>query len=803
MPVLKPLSKIFTATLTAGVASAIALTPLAALGSVAIARTDETMQSNLQDLTSSTTPGVTTITDKNGQPFAWLYDQRRYEVPADAIAQSMKDAIVAIEDRRFYEHNGVDIQGNVRAMLRNILAGGVEQGASTINQQYVKNYLLLVSSTTKDEQQAAIETSIPRKLREMRMASGLDKTLTKDAILTRYLNIIPFGNGAYGIEAAAQTYFGIPASQLNIPQSAMLAGIVQSSSYFNPYTNPEAVLTKRGIVLQAMADNGVISQQEADAFQLEPLGVLEQPIIPPNGCITTGNRGFFCDYVLQYLEKKGLSLEKLHRGAYTIHTTLDPEVQEAAHNGVTSQVDSHTAGAAAVMNIIEPGKDTRRILAMTSSRDYGLDLDAGQTVLNQPATLVGSGAGSIFKIFTAAAALEQGFGLDSVFSVPPRVELQGMGAGGAANCPPNTYCVENAGSYAPQMSLQDALAYSPNTLFVNLIRDVTVPSVVDLSVRLGLRSYGEKGSWDAETAIADVMKKQNLGSYTLGPTAVNPLELSNVAATIASDGTWCEPTPIERMVDQAGHEVFLEKPVCEQATSVEVARALAHGMSADIIKGTAKDAAAAAGWSSPLAAKTGTTESHQSAAFMGFNDRFAAITYIYNDGTTVAPLCTAPLQQCENGNLFGGYEPARSWFAAAQHTYASEGGLAPLNHEYLGGIADRLTHEFAGQPYDRVKHTLEDRKFVVVQQITAGNGIPKETVMRIDAQAPLREGSRVVVVVSDGTAPPVRLQEPPAEPDDTVEVDELTPEEEEEIQRQQIAQLQEYFRQLQQQARTP
>lgn len=769
----KSLSRIVGATVAAGAACAIALSPIAALGGIAVARTNETMQSNLQDLTSGMTPGVTTITDKDGVPFAWLYSQRRYDVPSEYIAQSMKDAIIAIEDRRFYEHNGVDIQGNFRAMVRNLLVGGVEQGASTINQQYVKNYLLLVKSSNKDEQAAAVETSIPRKLREMRMASGIDDALTKDEILTRYLNLVPFGNGAYGIEAASQTYFGIPASQLSIPQSAMLAGMVQSSSFLNPYTNVEGVTQRRNTVLDSLAAAGSISPEEAAAFQQEPLGVLESPGGLPNGCITTGNRGFFCDYVLNYLDSKGISLDDLHKSSFTIRTTLDPKVQDSAHAAVSSQVSSQTPGVSEVFNIVEPGKDSRRILAMTSSRDYGLDLDAGQTVLNQPATLVGNGAGSVFKIFTAAAALEQGYGLDTQLDVPRRLEVSGMGDGGARGCPPGKYCVENAGSYAPRMSLREALAHSPNTTFVSLIEKVTVPQVVDLSVRLGLRSYTDKGSFDGTNSIADYVKSHNLGSYTLGPMAVNPLELSNVAASLASDGMWCEPSPIEQVLDRDGREVFIEKPACEQAVAPEIAHALAGGMSADTVKGTAKDAAAAVGWNSPMAAKTGTTESHQSAAFLGFNDRFAAATYIYNDGTTISPLCTAPVRQCPDGSLFGGFEPARTWFSAASHLNAGAGALPAYDPRFNQGRSATFGNEFIGRKFEDVKKDLEKQNFNVLQQMVAGNGVPRGTVMRVVVEAPIRKGATVVVHVSDGTAPPPVFEEELFEDRDSQIADEI------------------------------
>ncbi|QWQ83234.1 transglycosylase domain-containing protein [Corynebacterium glutamicum] len=749
------LTKLVASTVAAGVLGALALVPFASLSGVAVARTNDTMQTNLSDLTDGRGPGVTTITDSTDQPIAYIYAQRRFEVGGDQISTSMKDAIVSIEDRRFYEHDGVDLQGFGRAILTNLVAGGVEQGASTINQQYVKNFLLLVEADDEAEQAAAVETSIPRKLREMKMASDLEKTLSKDEILTRYLNIVPFGNGAYGVEAAARTYFGTSAAELTIPQSAMLAGIVQSSSYLNPYTNHDAVFERRNTVLGAMADAGAISPDEASAFQQEPLGVLETPQGLSNGCIGAGDRGFFCDYALQYLSEQGITQDMLAKDSYTIKLTLDPDVQDAAHNAVSSHVDPTTPGVAEVVNVIEPGENSRDILAITSSRNYGLDLDAGETMLPQATSRVGNGAGSIFKIFTAAAAIQQGAGLDTMLDVPSRYEVKGMGSGGAANCPANTYCVENAGSYAPRMTLQDALAQSPNTAFVEMIEQVGVDTVVDLSVKLGLRSCTDEGSFDGESSIADYMKDNNLGSYTLGPTAVNPLELSNVAATIASGGMWCEPNPITSVHDREGNEVYIDRPACERAIDAETASALAVGMSKDTVSGTAASAASMYGWSLPTAAKTGTTESNQSSAFMGFNSNFAAAPYIYNDGTSTTPLCSGPVRQCSSGNLFGGNEPAQTWFNMASNVpAASQGTLPSSSDSFRLGTSGELLNQVVGQSEASARRTLEAKGYKVTTRSVSGAGSARGTVVSATPQgAVLIDGGTVILDISDGTSP--------------------------------------------------
>ena len=754
MTVIKSLGKLVLSTALVGILIALAIAPIAGVSGVAVARTNETMQSDIQDLTSGDTPGVSTILDAKGNPLAYIYEQRRHPVQPDEISDAMKQAVVAIEDRRFYEHEGVDLQGNVRALWTNLAAGGVSQGASTLDQQYVKNYLLLVNATTDEERQAATEQSIARKLREMRMATDIDAKLSKDEILTNYLNLVPFGNHSYGIEAAARTYFGSDAAHLTVPQAAMLAGMVQSSEYLNPYTNEEGVLERRNVVLQAMVDTGSLPQENADAYAQEPLGVLDSPATLPNGCIGAGDRGFFCDYVTDYLADKGIDREHLARGGLTVKTTLDPDVQDQALNAVRSHTAPDTEGVAEVMNVIKPGTDSRKVLAMVSSRTYGLDLANNETLLPQPNSLVGNGAGSVFKLFTAAAALESGYGIKDKLAVPKRYEAEGLGFGGAENCPPNKYCVENAGSYGSTMTMQDTLAYSPNTPFIQLTEQLGVERIVDIAVKLGLRSYEEPGSYDGESSIADHIKDSNLGSFTLGPTAVNALELSNVGATVASEGMWCEPNPIEEVTDSHGNEVYLKHTPCERAVGKEVAKALENNMTADTEKGTAADSARAAGFSGKAAAKTGTTESNQSSAFLGFNSEVAAAPYIYNDGTTTSPLCTGPVRQCANGNLFGGKEPASTFYTmAARVPDALKGTVPDYDRAYDSGTVSPLIDGLKGKSESQARSALEKAGYVVKTTEVPAPGVGYGKVVRVITGASgTKKGAEVTLQLSDGSA---------------------------------------------------
>ncbi|MGV0408799.1 transglycosylase domain-containing protein [Corynebacterium resistens] len=681
------LAKLFAAILVGGLLLALAMVPFAGLSGWAVSATNKTMNSNVQDISANDDlPRMSRVTDRNGSTLAYIYDQRRIEVSPDAISQSMKDAIVSIEDRRFFEHGGVDVRGTIRAAAANVTSGGVSEGASTLNQQYVKNYLLLVKADSTEQQAAAIETSIPRKLREMKMASELDKKFSKDEILARYLNLVSFGNNAFGVQTAAQTYFGANAKDLTVPQAALLAGVVQSTSRHDPFTNPDSARARRNAVLDAMASTGKISAEEAKKYKEQPLGVGKEPRRNTNGCIGAGNAGFFCDYVMQWLDSKGLDRDKIAKGGYTIRTTLDRPAQEAANKASKKHVSATAPGVASASNYVTPTKDGHEVLAMASSRNYGLDSKKYETVLPITHSLQGHGAGSVFKIFAAAKAIEQGAGLNTVLDVPSRLDVDNMGHGGAKNCPPTKYCVENAGPYKSTMTLKEALATSPNTPFISMVEKVGVKEVVDLAVKMGLRSYANKNS-HGDTSVAKYTTDNNLGSFVLGPNAVNPLELSNVAATLADHGRWCEPRPVLKVTDHAGKEVPLKKTECEQALNKDVADALANGMGADVSSGTAASAASSVGWSGLISAKTGTTETSYSAAFLGFTPKWAGSTYIFNDGGTSMNLCTAPVRQCAEGNLYGGNEPAQTFLETSKTGVSRYGGpgLPSYDRKYDSG----------------------------------------------------------------------------------------------------------------------
>jgi membrane peptidoglycan carboxypeptidase len=739
-------------------------------------RASDVVANGSAQLVEGEVPQVSTMVDAKGNVIAWLYSQRRFEVSSEDIANTMKLAIVSIEDKRFAEHNGVDWQGTLTG-LSGYLSGNLDtRGGSTIEQQYVKNYQLLVIAQTEAERRAAIETTPARKLREIRMALTLDKTFTKPEILTRYLNLVSFGNGAFGVQDAAQTYFGVDASDLDWEQAALLAGLVQSTSTLNPYTNPDGALARRNVVLDTMIENIPEEAAALRAAKEKPLGILPQPKELPRGCIAAGDRAFFCDYALEYLARAGISKEQVAKGGYLIKTTLDPDIQAPVKAAVNQFADPERAGVASVMSVIRPGKESHPVLAMASSRTYGLNTDAEETMQPQPFSLVGDGAGSIFKVFTVAAAMEMGMGINAQLDAPARFQAKGLGTGGARGCPPATWCVENAGNYRGSMNVTDALATSPNTAFAKLISQIGVPRAVDMAVKLGLRSYALPGTArdyapESNESLADFVKRQNIGSFTLGPIEVNPLELSNVAATLASGGMWCPPNPIAEVVDRHGEQVSVTTETCEQVVPDGLANTLANAMSKDDQgAGTAAGAAGSVGWNLPMSGKTGTTEAHRSSGFLGFTNHLAGANYIYDDSSSPGSLCSFPLRKCGgDGNLYGGNEPARTWFAAMKPiaTIFGDVNLPPTDPRYVDGAPGSRVPSVAGLSQDTARQRLRDAGFQVANDATPVNSSSSYgTVVGTSPAGQTVPGSIITLQISNGIppAPPPAPEGPPGIP---------------------------------------
>jgi membrane peptidoglycan carboxypeptidase len=719
------------------------------------------------DLVDQPLPQTSTVTDSAGVPIARFFDQNqnRRAVKAEDIAPAMKAAIVAIEDRRFYQHQGVDWQGTIRALIANSASGDVVQGASTLTQQYVKNYMLYVEASTETERLKATEQTPARKLKEAQIALQMERALSKEEILTRYLNIVSFGNGASGIASAARIYFDTTPDQLTVPQAALLAGMVNSTTAFDPVSKPAAALERRNIVIQQMRDQQMIDETQMQAALAAPLGVISPLKTQPNGCIGAGDAGFFCKYVAEYLTEAGFSQEQLNRGGYTIKSTLDRNVLEKVKGSLVAEVPPQQANVANVMSVVQPGQDKHRVLGMASNRTFGLDAEAMETSYGLPYEPVNLGAGSTYKIFTASTALEKGLGINYQLAVPPSGYASPIYVDGNGRPLP----VQNASSGLPErLSLTDALALSPNTAFIKLEEFTGVPDVVDMAVRLGMRSLATTPFVDPATgrptdrSIAEVTKAQKQASFTLGVSPTSVLELSNVGATLASGGMWCPPSPIDSITDQAGNPVPLTEAPCQQVVDPGLANAMMNALSKDDVSGTAAGAARQVGWNRPMASKTGTTQQHKSAAFVGVIPQMAGAVITFDNSNAPRPLCDgagSPFA-CRSGNIFGGKTPAETWFGAM--TPLLEGQpvlpLPPVEQRYLEGGAESRVPDVVGRSQNDARGVLERAGWTVSTR-TVDNAAGRGTVIGQSPRGTALPGETIVLSISSGTVPP-----PPAAP---------------------------------------
>jgi membrane peptidoglycan carboxypeptidase len=763
----QPVGSLLGLALVAGVLAAGVGFPVAAGAGLAANQASDSITGVSEEMSVGRLPTTTTVTDSRGTPIAYVFEQDRDVVTLGAVSTAMIAAIIAVEDRRFFEHDGVDWQGTARALLANSAAGDIEQGASTLTQQYVKNYTLYVLAEDEVDRLRATEQTPARKLRETQIAMQLEQQLPKEEILARYLNTVYWGNGAYGIAAAARTYFGVTPAELTVPQAALLAGMVRSTAAFDPVERAEAAMQRRNLVIEQMLEQGMINSDQADEAIRSPLGVATPLHNRPNGCLGAGDAGFFCAYVMQYLIQSGLSTEQLARGGYTVRTTLDPDVMAAMTASLRTEVPPDSPAAADVMSVVVPGKDAHKVAAMGSSRVYGLDARARQTSYGLPYEPVNLGAGSVYKVFTAATAMERGLGIESLIEVPPSGYASPIYRDGSGRPIP----VQNSGSQVGRMSLADALAQSPNTAFVRLMEFTRVAPVVDMAVRLGMRSLATTPFVNPATrratdrSVAEVTKAQAQASFTLGVTPTSVLELANVGATLASGGVWCPPTPIESVTDPAGDPVPLTEAPCEQVVDPGLADSLLVGLSRDDKPGgTAAAAAGQVAWTRPMAGKTGTTQHHQSAAFLGVVPEMSGAVITFDNSASPRQLCDgagAPFA-CARGNIFGGKTPAETWFGTMTPLLAGRPvtPLPPPDPRYVAGRPAQRIPEVVGRREADARGILE-RAGWTVTTAPVNSAAPPGIVLGQAPRGSALPDEPVLLQVSTGHIPP-----PPPPPGD-------------------------------------
>jgi membrane peptidoglycan carboxypeptidase len=572
------------------------------------------------------------VLDANGDVLAYFYAENRVYVSLDKIAPVMQQAIISIEDHRFYDHGAIDLMGTLRAFLRNQAADGVTQGGSSITQQYVKMVQLEEASKAGDDRaaQEATEGTYSRKIKELRYAISVEQSLSKDEILERYLNIAYFGDGAYGVEVAAQHYFGTSAAKLTLSQAAMLAGLVQNPTAFNPVEHEAAALQRRNVVLTRMTQLGVVTAQQATRAKAAGFDA-DRVRSTPNGC-QPSDYPFLCDYVYKTLAKTeslGETVEArentIQRGGLTIETAIDPDTQDATQEAVSDVVGA-TDPLIAAMDMVEPG--TGRILAMAQSRPVmGPDEKAGETYWNYSAGLDMGGAqgfqaGSTFKAFTAAAALEKGIPLSRRYNAQRTMNFSGASFDTCEGRQQvvGDWEVSNSTGTNGVMDMYRAAERSVNTYFVQLALDVGMCEVTGMAEKLGVQS---------STKAAPVSSYDDKPSFTLGTVEVSPLSMATAYATFASGGIHCDPVIVDRVTTSTGASLAVPEANCARVVSEDVADAMNSLLSSVMTLGTGARVATADG--RPQAGKTGTIDSNAAVWFAGYTPEAAGAAMISVD----------------------------------------------------------------------------------------------------------------------------------------------------------------------------
>jgi penicillin-binding protein 1A len=543
-------------------------------------------------------------------------DILRTPIKSSQIPLVMKRATVAIEDRRFYKHRGVDYVGVVRAAVKNVTEERTSQGGSTLTMQLVRNLYI---------PEDRFEKSWTRKIREAKLADELEKEHSKEWILTSYLNNVPFGTvggqEAIGVQAAARVFFDKPASKLTLSEAALLAGLPQAPSNYNPFTDPRDARRRRGEVLRAMADARYVTAAEAAEAQQAPLGVKE------NGYYRQRKEPFVFDYVRQQLIDR-YGPEVVRAGGLKVFTSIDLGKQQAARDAIARILyDPADPPAAIVTTDVENG----HILAMASSARYGDDSDGG-TNYNYAASAQRQ-PGSTFKTMVLMAALRRGIDPDSTYYASKPLE-----AGWYSGDP--TYSVKTFGdSYSGSMSLTSATLSSDNTVYAQLAADIGPEAVRQAAYDMGV------------TSRLDAFLAESLGGLRHGVTV---LEMANAYGTIANGGVRMKPTVILRVkhpngkVDDISAELYKKRKRTFTAAETGEARKV---LEANITGGTGRSASigCAAG------GKTGTTSDIKDAWFVGFTPRLS--TAVWMGYKTPTPMTVHGM------SVQGGTFPAPIWGA--------------------------------------------------------------------------------------------------------------------------------------------
>lgn len=600
-------------TLIMGLIMALIITPLM-IPSVAAAQAGNHYWESLdKDLPDLPLPQRSKLYTSDGKEIAEFYSINRVNVTLDEVPEVVKEALINTEDSRFYEHEGIDRKGILRALVTNVTGGGISEGASTLTQQVVKN-TLIVNAVSEEEVKAASEQTVERKVEEIKYAIELEKEYSKDEILERYLNISLFSNGVYGIGTAANYYFSKPASDLNLEESALLIGLLKNPTGYNPKKNPEAAVERRNVVLGQMFKYGSITEEEYETAKDTPLEL--NLASPAQGC-EKSDYPYYCLWAIETLKESHTIAPTqeerdalMYRGGLKVTTNLDIGAQKKLQDTVNQALGKDNRVAGSIVTV-EPG--TGAVVAMAQNRNFGdPSTDTSKTKHTEVdySTRVAFQSGSVFKMFTLVAALEAGMSIDTVIDAPNSYKPKGK------NYPKGGFKNATRGASGP-LTMYEGAARSSNTYFVKLQNQIGVLNVAEMAESMGI-SVPREGPHAVTEEDA---------SFTLGTINVSPVQIANAYATISAGGMYCTPTPIKAIEAFDNREVPEIKPDCERVMSESTANNVSDVL-AGVIDG--KDDLRTGKKQSigrPAGGKTGTTNSAGAAWFAGFTPQYATAVW--------------------------------------------------------------------------------------------------------------------------------------------------------------------------------
>ncbi|HEX6247594.1 MAG TPA: transglycosylase domain-containing protein [Nocardioidaceae bacterium] len=736
--------------------------PFAGVAGLSARSVAESMDHLPADLTAAPLAERTRVLARDGRVLATFYDENRVNVPLDDVAPIMRKAMIAIEDYRFYDHGALDLKGTLRAFITNKAEGGTVQGGSSITQQMVK-MTLINQAETEEERLAATADTYERKLNELRYAIAFEEKYSKDWILERYLNIAYFGDGAYGIEAAARHYFSKPARKLNLRESALLAGLVKNPTGYDPTNDPTAAKDRRDTVLARMAQLNVITDSEYEKARDSKLRLKITP--SRNGCVSSA-APFFCDYVREYLvQDKDLGrtpearMQLITSGGLTIKTTIDLRYQKAADASIREHVYP-TDRAIGGLAMVEPR--TGEVRALAQSRPMGRNKKKGETFLNyvtppEYGDANGFQAGSTFKAFVLAAAIKQGISLSTQIAAPERVSLPVSSFRRCNGSIRSTEVWSPANSTGSgTFNLYTGTQQSVNTFFAQLEQRTGLCEPVRLARSMGV----------------DVPEAQVFPPFTLGVTNTDPLTMAEAYATFAGRGLHCEARPVTEILNSKGKTLKEYPEDCQQVMPRDVADAVN-----DVLRGVQEPGGfgygAGINLSQPSAGKTGTINENRAVWFIGYTPNLATASMIaganmqgewvtLNGQTVGGSYITRAAGSTNAGPMWGDamkvieqWLPDRDFTSPDPRTIKGKLVTVPSVYGYAPEDAARVLREAGLSP-------------VIGPMVDSANS--RGTVAYLDPASgtEVGSGSTVTIYISDGTpyvAPPPPEPEPEPEPE--------------------------------------